>query len=278
MKIFYLKFKIFNNLINSLYLLVKSFFFIPVIKKIIRIIYLISENRDFNCYTNGEYWLLKQLQNNIVFFYCGANDAKIFNGSVFLKKKISEIHLFEINKKLKTKLKKNLQGYNSNINFLGLSNKKQTKKFYLSDNSQISSVNKEWLDNFQVKKNKYYYESIKCISLDSYIIKNNIGFIDFIKIDVEGSEFKILKGLTKSLQKKNIGLIQFEYHYSSIISKSFLYDYFKFFQLFGYEIGKLYPNKVVHYKHYDFREDNLLGPNLVAFNPVYIKEKKIKLF
>jgi FkbM family methyltransferase len=46
--------------------------------------------------------------------------------------------------------------------------------------------------------------NVYCNTIDNYCIENNIDTIDFIKIDVEGSEKKILEGATNMLKNKKI--------------------------------------------------------------------------
>ena len=55
--------------------------------------------------------------------------------------------------------------------------------------------------------------------MDEYLDKNKIKYIDFLKIDTEGYEYKILKGLKKNI--KNIKLIMFEHHYDDMLDKGY---------------------------------------------------------
>ena len=48
---------------------------------------------------------------------------------------------------------------------------------------------------------------------------NDIAKIDFIKIDTEGYEYKILKNIESHLI--NVGMIQFEHHYDLMILKNY---------------------------------------------------------
>ena len=57
------------------------------------------------------------------------------------------------------------------------------------------------------------------ISLDSFIEKNNIEYVDLLKIDTEGYEYNVLKGLAKNIC--NIKLIYFEHHYDDMIIKNY---------------------------------------------------------
>ena len=59
------------------------------------------------------------------------------------------------------------------------------------------------------------------ITLKGYLEKNNIDKVDFLKIDTEGYEFEVLKGLNDKIL--SIGLIMFEHHYDDMIKKSYKY-------------------------------------------------------
>jgi FkbM family methyltransferase len=53
--------------------------------------------------------------------------------------------------------------------------------------------------------------SIESVTLDSFCFDNKIDYIDFLKIDVEGAELKVLNGASQLLKNKRIGLIVFEH-------------------------------------------------------------------
>lgn len=52
---------------------------------------------------------------------------------------------------------------------------------------------------------------VKQISIDSYLAEQAMDYVDFIKIDTEGHEIKVLEGMRKSIEERRIGVIQFEY-------------------------------------------------------------------
>jgi FkbM family methyltransferase len=89
---------------------------------------------------------------------------------------------------------------------LGANN--EFKKMYISDNSAISSFSEDWINS--VKQERYKEEEwkegelIEQITLDSIIDK--YGDPSFIKIDVEGYELEVIKGLTREINQ-----ISFEY-------------------------------------------------------------------
>ena len=86
-----------------------------------------------------------------------------------------------------------------------LGKKKESRKFYETNHPMCSSLyepNEKLLrlyNNFSVAYLKNITE-IKTISLDDFIKEQNIGLIDFIKIDIQGAELDVFHGATKSLK------------------------------------------------------------------------------
>jgi FkbM family methyltransferase len=79
-----------------------------------------------------------------------------------------------------------------------VSNKEGKSKLYLSDQKPITSLIFKLSDNFI---------EVETTTLDSFIIKNNLKKIDWIKIDVEGAEYEVLSGAINTLKNYNINLI-----------------------------------------------------------------------
>ena len=63
---------------------------------------------------------------------------------------------------------------------------------------------------------------IEQIKLADYLEEKKIFKIDFLKIDTEGYEMKVLLGLEKYL--KNVSLILFEHHYDNMIIKNYTFS------------------------------------------------------
>lgn len=53
-------------------------------------------------------------------------------------------------------------------------------------------------------------EQIEAIALDSFCQEQNIEFIDYLKLDVEGAESDVIQGISNLLKNKKIGFLQFE--------------------------------------------------------------------
>jgi len=90
----------------------------------------------------------------------------------------------------------------------GIGAKEEYKDFYLSNDSTLSSFSKTWINSIETgrfKNNTWKkIEPIKIITLDSLI--DQYGVPQFIKIDVEGFELEVLRGLSYS-----IPMLSFEY-------------------------------------------------------------------
>ena len=122
--------------------------------------------------------------------------------------------------RLKYKNKKNIKIYN-----YAISDKSGLKKIYINRHDLTST-----LSTF-VAKNKYLHLKAKLFSttlpgmtlkkvkvktkkLNEIIKSHNIKIIDLIKIDTEGHELEVLKGIQRSI--KNIRCVLIEFHISKI--------------------------------------------------------------
>ncbi len=113
---------------------------------------------------------------------------------------------------------------------LGSENKiKKFKQFNESSSSTFSEINtnssyfkKKFRFLNKNKNDEFFFENdISLTVLQNYIDKENIDYINILKIDTEGSEFEILKGL-----KEKIGIIDiiyFEHHYDNMVDKKYTF-------------------------------------------------------
>lgn len=153
-------------------------------------------NKTHNYYENDilESWK-KYIDKSRVIFDVGAN---IGNHSIFwsVKLKPEIIYSFEPFKPTFERLKSNI--YNNNISNVKIVNKGVGEKKGLAivksfDETNYGSTALEY--NEGINDN----ETIEIVDLDSFIKENNINSVDFIKIDVEGFEISVLKGMSMLL-------------------------------------------------------------------------------
>lgn len=171
----------------------------------------------------------QKLDDAISYLLSSVCNEKKFLKSIFGKKKIFYIdigtnegnfleylsNLFEFKKiicfepiySLAQKLKSNFNEKNTEINNLALSDKSSIKKFYEYKISSQSSLYKQ-NDIFKSLKSLKKISKVKTITFDQKF-KKKIK-IDFCKIDVQGEELKVLKGMKNNLKSRNIKLIKIE--------------------------------------------------------------------
>ena len=98
---------------------------------------------------------------------------------------------------------------------------------------------------------------------DEYVARHSIEHIDLLKIDVEGMEEQVLKGFQRTLARKAIDVVQFEYGRVSIVNRFLLRDFCNFFRERGYVVGKIFPN-YVDFRDYELEDEDFMGPNFLA--------------
>jgi FkbM family methyltransferase len=98
---------------------------------------------------------------------------------------------------------------------------------------------------------------------DEYLAREGIEHIDFLKLDVEGMENRVLKGFDRALSEGRVDIVQFEYGQANIVNAFLLRDFHAFFRKRGYVVGKVFPN-YVDFRDYSFADEDFLGPNYLA--------------
>jgi len=255
--------KIFSN---------KSFIFFR--KLILHFSLKISGYKNFgNFYETGEEYFLDQIYKDKI---KNGLDIGAHIGSFsrkLLEKNISVI-AFEPMKKTFLELKKiekDNKGKFKCFN-IALSNKiGVTEMYFTGPTSQLSSIavnlkKLNFLKNKKIKKQK-----IKTDTLDNIAKKYKNLFnkkIDFIKIDTEGNDLKVLKGAIKTLKKHKPKLIQIEMNYHYLFSGENLYQFSIFLK--DYDIYQILPfnngllkidptrpeNNIFHLSNFIFKKKN----------------------
>jgi len=185
------------------------------------------------------------------------------------KLKIKKIYSFEASPQnfqvLKKKIsKKYVDSGKVEIFNFGLGNK-ISKSFINqaieSSSSTINELNKESnylkrklkILNIEKKDNFYQKIPIQLVTLDSFIEKHDIQKVDLLKIDTEGYELNVLKGLSKYSQR--INLIYFEHHYDDMIIKNYKFgDIHKLLREKGFIMIK--KSKMVFRKSFEYVYEN----------------------
>lgn len=207
------------------------------LQKIFKALYLVSlegmnigRGADFK--DSGEKYALEYVNNNlkdldnIIVFDVGANrgDYSILIRKIFGSK--ATIYSFEPSAytynelKIKTEKLDKINIYNFGF---GDENKKVT--LYSDESgSGLASVYKRRMTHYQVALNKE--ETVEIKKIDTFCEEQKIDRINFLKLDIEGNEFKALEGAVPLLKAKKIDFIQFEFGQCDIDSRTFFQDFY----------------------------------------------------
>jgi FkbM family methyltransferase len=99
-------------------------------------------------------------------------------------------------------------------------------------------------------------------TLDAFCAERGIEAIDYLKIDVEGAEYRVLKGARALLEADRIACIQFEYGAFSVQTRFLLKDYFDLLSD-RFAIGKIFPDHVA-FGDYDWTAENFRFSNYLC--------------
>ena len=200
---------------------------IKIIKKIFQILDSISQKKNI-------YYIKKKLGNNIqTIIDVGANEGESileFNKSF----QINKIYSIEPNLTTFQELKKKNFNNVEVFNFAASDTEGEDKLKigYLSSMSTLNAINndsfytkiKSFIIWLTLRKFSIYKKEIiiKKVRLDHFVKTQNIGIVDLIKIDTEGHEFNVIKGLGDYIT--NVKMILFEYHEDNSIIKNYTKD------------------------------------------------------
>jgi len=200
---------------------------IKTIKKFFQILDSISQKKNIS-------YIKKKLGNNIqTMIDVGANEGESileFNKSF----QINKIYSIEPNLTTFQELKKKNFNNVEVFNFAASDTEGEDKLKigYLSSMSTLNAINndsfytkiKSFIIWLTLRKFSIYKKEIiiKKVRLDHFVKTQNIGIVDLIKIDTEGHEFNVIKGLGDYIT--NVKMILFEYHEDNSIIKNYTKD------------------------------------------------------
>jgi FkbM family methyltransferase len=82
----------------------------------------------------------------------------------------------------------------------------------------------------------------------------SIDRLDLLKIDVEGTELAVLRGARSLLEERRIGLIQFEFGYGNVATRTFLKDFHQLFRE-SHELHRVGPRGRMPVPAYTLRHE-----------------------
>ncbi len=217
--------------------------------------------------------LLKEKINkeNPIIFDVGGN----VGGSIKKFKKIFNkpiIHSFEPNKEVFKIMKKNYQN-DSHVfcNNFALGNIIEERNFNITAASGKSSFykinnNSDWTKNRKFSTSIILTEKVKVNTVDDYLRERKIDSIDFMKLDTQLYEDKILEGSLYSLKNNKIKIILVE-----IIFNDYYEKYFTFSDIEKYLIPNNFRMVGIDLMNNNILKGSLFGADVYYFNKNYFK-------
>ena len=105
-------------------------------------------------------------------------------------------------------------------------------------------------------------ETVDVETIDRFCAAHAVRTITLLKVDTEGHDLSVLRGASGMLARGDIGIVQFEYNWRWVFSRTYLKDVFDFGDdLPSYSLGKVTPKGIEFYDrwHHEletFREAN----------------------
>ncbi|WP_409560550.1 FkbM family methyltransferase [Hyphomicrobium sp. MC8b] len=208
-----------------------------------------NEGSDFT--RNGEKELLSKLSkaNFDIIFDVGANVGK-WSQTALENWPNAHVHAFEVAPNTFRDLQSAFPANSKRItlNNVGVSDTEETQTmYYFADAPELTC------DMPRHDLTSVPFEA-KMVRLDTYCAKNGIEKIDFLKIDVEGAEYRVLKGFSDFLDAGKVNCLQFEYGPFAIDTRHLLADYFATLSK-SFWIGKIFPGGVPFQDYHWTMED-----------------------
>lgn len=256
-----------SNVIVSLF---SKKIFLKFIDIILHLILKIKGYKNFgNFNETGEKFLIKYLKKKKV-KYCIDIGAHKGDYSKELLKQGFNVIAFEPMEKSFKELEKLKKDYPKKFKCFKIALSDQLKNLSINfthSQSQLASFSKNLNQINFLKNKKFKTKLVKTTTLDNFVKKNKIiKKVDFIKIDTEGYDLKVLKGSLNFLNKFKPLFIQIEMNYHYVFSGENLYQFVKI--LSNYKVYKILPfnnglieidpsrpeNNIFHLSNYLFKK------------------------
>lgn len=227
------------------------------------------DNENFDMVSNGELRVLQIIaqQQPECLFDIGAN---VGEWSVLAAKLCPQaaIHAFEVVPSTFVELESNSCNYAKIItNDFGLSDRAGEITIYLSEASEDATACP--IDGLAMHA-EHYVKKVqgKVRTGADYMSELQIKAIDFLKIDVEGMDLRVIKGFGQNLRQ--VRAVQFEYGVFNIGSHDLLADFCRLLTGHGFTVGQVFPRSV-RFFDYRFQMENFHGSNYIAVRNDQVK-------
>lgn len=200
---------------------------------------------------SGESHFLRRLlagRNNCVVFDVGANVGD-YSRKVLEVNPGSTVHAFEPHPLTFGKLRQNVRAPGFHAYNLAVGNEHGELTLYDRadrDGSTHASLYKDVIES--IHKVRSVEHPVDVIPLHAFLQEHSVERIDLLKIDTEGNELNVLKGLKQHLEDGRVGNIHFEFNEMNVSSRTFFRDFWEL--LPRYDLFRMLPDGLSRISHY----------------------------
>jgi len=231
--------------------------------------YVHAYNGEYNTdmSTNGEFHLLRRVAGGAtVVFDVGANVGHWTAEAITCNRDLA-VHCFEPCEAVCDTLRENLAGTEAVCNHLALGSEGGTLDLHVygeagTCNSLYSREHHSWLRGGGGATS----ERVRVTTFDDYCKQNGIEHVEFVKIDVEGHDFAVMRGMGEMLRGNAVDFVQFEYSEALLDANCGLRDIWAFFEALDYDLYKIFPRRLRRIPEYRNGYDNYVICNYVYVN------------
>lgn len=220
-------------------------------------------NAETDIDLNGERWLVETIakrapEKDAVFVDVGANVGD-WSRLVLDYAPGARLIAFEPVPQVRERLAANLARGGAEILPYALSNAVGTVEInYTPGNSHFSSIETIGEDMSMASE----VVEVQRRTGEDVCAELGITHIRFLKVDTEGHDLKVIEGFRSLIDAGRVDVIQFEYNYMSIFSRTFLRDFFASLAP-QMRIGRLLRDRIEYFE-YAPALDNFIQANFIA--------------
>jgi FkbM family methyltransferase len=189
---------------------------------------------------NGEYrFLSRELSRHraMTVFDVGANVGDWAAFALTANPQL-DLHCFEPSEFSFSRLAGRQFPPNVRLNRFGLGECDETRALNIA--GEGSGLNSLYVRQPLMAASRGITERITLTTADDYCARHSIASIDLIKIDVEGHELAVMRGMRRMLVEHRVKTIQFEYGGCSLDAGITLREIWNYLEPFGFRFSKLY--------------------------------------
>ena len=111
-------------------------------------------------------------------------------------------------------LLKNLNKFNSKVVVSPVAISDVNDEVKINVNAENNTILSNVYDDYSWNETLNATDIVKTITFDDYLIENGIEFVDFLKVDIEGSEYRLFKSISIETLQNKVNKIAIEYHWN----------------------------------------------------------------